>query len=434
MRALCVVSAALLLASCSGWFGGSEEPPLPGERIDLLATIGATEADEAVAGQEIRLPEPIENPEWPQDGGVPEHAMPHLAIGESPTIAWRADAGRGTGGDAWLLAQPVIAGGRVFTMDSGAEVRALDADTGDLAWSRELSSDDDGILGGGLGVADGRLYATTGSGQVVALDAGSGEEIWRKSLNGPIRAAPTIRDGRVFVVTIANELFALSAADGRLLWNHAGIAEVAGLVGGAAPAVDQGVVVAPFTSGEAVALRAENGRVVWTESLTSLRRSDAVTSLAHIRGRPVIDGGLVYVVGHSRRTVAIDFRTGNRLWEASVGGLHGPWAAGDFVFVMTRDAELVCLTRDGGLVRWVTKLPRYEDEEDREEPIFWAGPVLAGNHLFVAGSTGELLSISPASGEVADRTRLPGPVLIPPSVARKTLYLLTEDAELVALR
>ena len=360
--------------------------------------------------------------------------MPHLAIGEAPTVAWRVDVGRGTGGDAWLLAQPVIAGGRVFTMDSDAEVRALDADTGDLLWSRELSSDDDGILGGGLGIANGRLYATTGSGQVVALDTASGQEVWRKSLDGPIRAAPTIRDGRVFVVTIANRLFALAADDGRELWNHAGLTEVAGLVGGAAPAVDRGVVVAPFSSGEAVALRAENGRVVWTESLTSLRRADAVTSLAHIRGRPVIDGGLVYVVGHSRRTVAIDFRTGTRLWEASVGGFQGPWAAGDFVYVMTREAELVCLTRSGGLVRWVTKLPRYEDEEDREDPIFWAGPVLAGNRLFVAGSTGELLSISPATGEIVDRTRLPASVLIPPSVARKTLYLLTEDAELIALR
>ena len=433
MRAICVV-LTLLLASCSGWFGGPEEPPLPGERIDLLATISATEADEAVASLEIRLPAPVENQEWPQDGGAPEHAMPHLAIGEAPTVAWRVDVGRGTGGDAWLLAQPVIAGGRVFTMDSDAEVRALDADTGDLLWSRELSSDDDGILGGGLGIANGRLYATTGSGQVVALDTASGQEVWRKSLDGPIRAAPTIRDGRVFVVTIANRLFALAADDGRELWNHAGLTEVAGLVGGAAPAVDRGVVVAPFSSGEAVALRAENGRVVWTESLTSLRRADAVTSLAHIRGRPVIDGGLVYVVGHSRRTVAIDFRTGTRLWEASVGGFQGPWAAGDFVYVMTREAELVCLTRSGGLVRWVTKLPRYEDEEDREDPIFWAGPVLAGNRLFVAGSTGELLSISPATGEIVDRTRLPASVLIPPSVARKTLYLLTEDAELIALR
>ena len=434
MRTICAVLATLLLTGCSGWFGGSEEPPLPGERIDLLAAIGATVADETVAGLEIRLPDPVENPEWPQDGGVPEHAMPHLAIGESPAAAWRVDIGRGTGGDAWLLAQPVIADGRIFTMDSGAEVRAFDADTGESLWSRELSSDDDGILGGGLGVADSRLYATTGSGQVAALDAGSGQEIWRKTLDGPIRAAPTIRDGRVFVVTIANKLFALSADDGRQLWNHAGLTEVAGLIGGAAPAVDRGVVVAPFSSGEAVALRAENGRVVWTESLTPLRRADAVTSLAHIRGRPVIDGGLVYVVGHSRRTVAIDFRTGTRLWEASVGGLHGPWAAGDFVYVLTREAELVCLTRRGGLVRWVTKLARYEDEEDREDPIFWAGPVLAGNRLFVAGSTGELLSISPASGEIVDRTRLPGSVLIPPSVARKTLYLLTEDADLIALR
>jgi outer membrane protein assembly factor BamB len=249
-----------------------------------------------------------------------------------------------------------------------------------------------------------------------------------------MRAAPTVRDGRVFVVTIANELFALNAADGKTLWLHAGLSEVAGLVGGASPAVDGGIVVAPFSSGEVVALRVENGRVVWTDTLTALRRTDPVTSLAHVRGRPVIDRGRVFVVGNAGRTVAIDLRTGNRLWEQAIGGVHGPWVAGDFVFVLSNNSELVCLSRRDGRIRWIRALQRFEDEEDRRDPIRWAGPVLAGDRLLVTGTNGQMWSVSPYTGELLGWIEVPGPVLISPAVANQTVYVLTDDAELIALR
>src|SRR5690606_23931816 len=269
------------------------------------------------------------------------------------------------------------------------QVQAIEADTGRRVWRVVLESregDDVAISGGGIAFADGRVYATTGFADVIALDAASGREIWRRSLNGPIRAAPTIFKGRVFVITIANELHALDARDGRVLWNHIGITETAGLVGTASPAAEESVVIAGYSSGEVVALRIENGRVVWSDSLTALRRSDPVSTLAHIRGRPVIDRGRVIVVANSGRTVAIDLRTGTRLWERPVGSAFGPWVAGDFIYVLSNGGELICLARSNGAVRWVRQLQRYKDEKDREDPIFWSGPVLAGDRLLVGGS------------------------------------------------
>ena len=429
--------AAIALSACSGgWLGGGKEKPLPGERIAVLTLESTLKADERLADLDVQLPKPDPNDEWPQEGGYPNHAMHHLAASGPLEQLWRTSVGEGNNSEAQLLAQPVIAGGRVYTMDVEAEVRALDMETGNTVWRRELSTSDnhEGILGGGLAVAGGRLYATTGFAAVVAMDAATGKEIWRKVLNGPIRAAPTVRAGRVFVVTVTNEMFALAADDGRQLWTHAGLTEVAGLVGGAAPAADAGVIVVPYTSGEVVALRVENGRMIWTDSLAALRRSDAVTSIAHIRGRPVIDRGVVYVVANSRRTVAIDLRTGTRLWEVPIGGLQGPWVAGEFIYIVTRDAELICLTRRGGRIRWVTQLPRYEDEEDKEDPIQWSGPILVSDRLLVMGSQEEIWSVSPYTGKVLGIIDTPAPVSITPAVARETVFLLTDEADLIALR
>ena len=76
-------------------------------------------------------------------------------------------------------------------------------------------------------------------------------------------------------------------------------------------------------------------------------------ALADIHGRPVIDRGRVFAVSHSGRMVAIDLRTGDRVWEQEIASSHSPWVVGDYVFVLANDNELVCLTRDEGKVRWV---------------------------------------------------------------------------------
>jgi outer membrane protein assembly factor BamB len=82
----------------------------------------------------------------------------------------------------------------------------------------------------------------------------------------------------------------------------------------------------------------------------------------------------------------------------------------------------------------VRQLQRFEDEEEREDPIYWSGPVLAGDRLIVAGSNREVWSVSPYTGKLMGRIKAPGPVYIAPAVASETVFLLTEDAELVALR
>lgn len=436
IRGFMVLCAFLALSGCNNWFGTPEKPPLPGERIAILSLSQTLKPDARVVDLQVRLPRPFANANWPQSGGDPSHAMHHLAAGGKLARKWRVDIGEGSDSERQILAQPIIVGKRLFAMDVEAQVRALDADTGELLWRVELApeDDDDGILGGGLAFDDGKIYVTTGFAQVIALDAASGKVLWRRSVSGPMRAGPTVSDGRLFTVTVANELYALSVKDGRTLWTHIGITEMAGLLGGGSPAVQGDIVVAPYSSGEIVALRVQNGRMVWSDSLTSLRRTDPVSSIAHIRGRPVIDRGRVYVVGHSNRTIAIDLASGNRVWEQPIGSMFGPWVAGDFIYVISNEGELACLLRKDGRIRWVRPLQRFEDEEDKTDPIRWTGPVLAGDRLLVAGSNGEIWSVSPYTGSLLGSIKVSGPVAISPAIADQTVYLLTDDADLIALR
>jgi outer membrane protein assembly factor BamB len=250
----------------------------------------------------------------------------------------------------------------------------------------------------------------------------------------PMRAAPTASGGRVFAVTIDSQVFALAEDDGRRLWDHQGIQETAGLLGNASPAVAGSSVVVPYTSGEIFSLLAENGRVLWADSLQAVRRIDPVADMAQIRGMPVIDRGIVLAISHSGRMVAIDLNRGVRAWDIDLGGTEMPWVAGDFIYLLTNEYQMVCVTRKDGRIRWVQQLPLYLNPEDLEGPIRWVGPVLAGDRLIVAGSNSEALALSPYTGEILGSVDLPGPAALTPVVADSTIYFLTDDATLVAMR
>jgi outer membrane protein assembly factor BamB len=206
------------------------------------------------------------------------------------------------------------------------------------------------------------------------------------------------------------------------------------LIGGGGPAVEAGVVVAPFSSGELVALRQENGRVLWTDSLATTRRLDELATLAQIHAAPVIDRGGVFAISYGGVIAAIDLRSGSRVWEQDLGGLIRPWLAGNFIYQLTKDNELICLSRNDGRVYWVTTLPAYENQKKQEDPILWAGPVLAGGRLIVVSSTGRMLSVSPYDGSIIDREQLRQGAAVAPIVVDETLYVLETDATLVAYR
>ena len=425
------VAAVLALGGCE-----DKKVPLKGTRIPILIHENQVVPDAALANVTVELPRPVVNQSWDQPGGNAGHNMQHVELGDALKRAWSASIGSGMTEDSAPLAEPVVANGKIYTMDTDSEIRAFDIQKGKRIWTTDvLDSDDaDNSLGGGIAYGDGRVYVTTGLALVFALDAETGKEIWHQSVPGPMRAAPSFADGRIYVVTVDNEMLVLNAETGKTLWTHNGISEIAGLLGGSAPAVAGGTVIVPYSSGEVYALTTSNGRVLWSDNLGPVRRGDIASRITDIRGLPVVDKDRVYAISHGGRMVAIDFKTGRRVWDKLFGGVQTPWVAGDYIYVLTIDSVLVCISHKDGRVRWAAELLRYGNPAKKEDPIAWNGPVLAGDRLLVANTRGEVLALSPYTGELLGKITFGGPISVSPLVADETVYILTDSGDLSALR
>ncbi len=438
---LIAAAAAATLTGCSGGlFGGGDDKrttPTVGERVPVLSRIETgAKVDPELAGVSVVLPAAEVNAEWAQVGGTASKSYGHLALSENPTRVWTAQIA-GSDNRRRLAAAPVIGDGKLYAVASDGIVHAFDAATGSRLWQVRAGVEDnlrDAVFGGGASYDSGRLYVTNGTGEVTALDGNTGAEIWKVKPSGPLRGSPTIAFGQVFVMTQDNQVFSLDIRDGSLLWQESGSSTQAGVFGVAAPAAGQGSVIAGYSSGELSAYRYENGRTLWADALARTSISTSVGSLTDIDADPIIDSGRVYALGQGGRMAAYELVTGQRVWELNLAGISTPAIAGEWIFTLTDDARLLAIARTTGKVRWINQLQQFRDEEDREDPIFWTGPVLAGNQLWVASSRGLLYKVSVGEGSANQYADLDQPVSLPPVVANNMLYVMDDSGRIHAYR
>jgi outer membrane protein assembly factor BamB len=211
--------------------------------------------------------------------------------------------------------------------------------------------------------------------------------------------------------------------------------QTAGVFGAGAPAVARGTVIAGYSSGDLNAYRYENGRTVWQDALTRTSVSTTVGDVSDIDASPVVDDKRVYAVGAGGRAIALDLVTGQRLWELNVGGISTPALGGNWLFLVSDQAQLYCIERTSGKIRWATQLDRWRNKK-KTKGIYWTGPVLAGGRLLLVSSTGDMASVDPATGKVAQTIRIEKnkPITLAPVVAGNMLFTLAADGTLAAWR
>lgn len=424
-----------LLAAC-----GQREVRLPGERLGLRAALGgaAEAAPEAPRDVPFSAPPVVRNADWTHRAGSARNAPIHPALRAAPSLAWSVRIGEGEDRRHRISADPVVAGGRVFTLDSRATVAAVSTG-GALLWSRDLTPDsdrDDDVSGGGLATDGARVYVATGFGRLSALDAATGAEIWVQRLNAAATAAPTVADGVVYVVGNDSRAWALDAGTGRIVWDVAGTPSPSGVLGGAGPVVTDRLILLPTTAAEVMGVLKLSGLRVWSAPVAGGREGRVYARITDVTGDPIVDGDTVYVGNPSGRTVALDLASGERRWTAEEGALGPVQVAGGSVFLVSDQNRLMRLDARDGAPIWAVGLPYFTKQRVRRqrEITDHYGPVLAGGRLYVVSGDGLMRIYDPARGALVGTLDVPGGAAAQPAVAGGTLYVVSSRGQLLAFR
>jgi len=427
--------SSIVLAGCS-----DREVILPGKREPILKLEpSATEgAGTLSAPKAFAMPRQKDNVAWPQGHASPSTQVVHAALSAAPKPLWTLSVGTGDRARNRITADPIVAEGIVFTLDSLSVLTATST-SGSRLWSRDLTpsferaGDADG---GGIAYGDGVVFVSTGYGVLHALDPKSGSAFWKQELKGSGNGRPSYFDGVVYLVSQDSVAWAIEAATGRIRWQLDHLSDVNNMSGSTGPAISEKLVVFGFGAGDLQAAFRGGGLTLWNATLAGGRSGRAVATIDDIATSPVISGSTVFAANSSGRIAAMHLDSGARLWTAPYGARSPLWPAGGSLFFVNDLGQLMRLDATDGSKVWSVDLPGFVSLRQRKskDVVPHHGPVLAGGRLLLASGDGLLRQFDPETGAERSAIRLGSGATANPIVADGILYVLCRDGKLRAYR
>jgi outer membrane protein assembly factor BamB len=309
-----------------------------------------------------RAEEEVRTEPWPIYGLDPQRTRDAADFRHRPPFrrVWLAS------GRALVEFPPVIAYGRLYVANIRGLFRALDAETGKVAWQRKLGF----VTAASPAVGDGIVYQplmsrrgadrTASSGFMLAMDAETGDELWRFKA-GAVESSPLLHEGVLYFGTFDERLYALDAETGRVRWSFRTGDRVKG-----APAFWRDTIFTGSYDGKVYALDAESGRLRW-----SSEGQAGLAGAGNFYAGPAVAYGRVFIGNTDGKVYAFGARSGDLLWSRSTGDFIYSSAAvvDETVYVGSYDWRLYALDAATGDVRW----------------SFEAGGAISGSPTVMAG-------------------------------------------------
>lgn len=158
------------------------------------------------------------------------------------------------------------------------------------------------------------------------------------------------------------------------------------------PAIDGAAIYIVDADGDVLALDRKTGKKLWK-----------IDVKADITGGVGVGDGLVMVGTPNGEVISLDQETGELLWRVLIGGevLAPPATNGDVVAVQTFDGVLHGLNAVNGDTLW-----RYQSQVPVLTLRGTAGPVIESGFVFAAFANGRLVGVDINSGAVAWESRV----------------------------
>ena len=393
--------------------------------------------NEEAASENFDLGPEISNTTYTHLGFNKSRSGGHLSGPKSNLkTVWSKDIGKGTNKNSPSMPNLIGKNDFIYAMDTTGKLTSLNAKSGRVEWSITISDRENSYTAssGGLSIYNNNLYAHLGGLNLVALNSLTGEMLWEKNFNVPIISGPTSNSKGVFITLIDGTLKFLFKENGELIWERKVISNIDDVMSTASVSVNKDTVVVPDFGGGISVLALEDGSYLWEDNLALLAPKTAIEQLSTIKAEPSIFEGKIFVVAQNGRLASYDLNNSKMVWEKSISSNQVIWIAGSSIFAISDKAELICLRKVDGSIRWITKLPSKIDQNlmryQKFIPHF--GPVVGSNKVYVAGSDKKLRVFNYKDGKLIEEKKFSNSFSTPPILINSTLYILDDNAKLFA--
>ncbi|MDP9767675.1 outer membrane protein assembly factor BamB [Kosakonia cowanii] len=275
----------------------------------------------------------------------------------TPTTSWSTSVGNGIG-KYYSTLHPAFADGVVYAADRHGVVKALSIDDGREIWSVNLAEKDGwfstraALLSGGVTVSGGKVYIGTEQAQVYALNASDGSVAWKTGVVGEALSRPVVSDGLVLIHTSNGQLQALNEADGAVKWTVNLDMPSLSLRGESAPTTAFGAAIVGGDNGRVSAVLMQQGQLIWQQRISQANGPTEIDRLSDVDTTPVVVNGVVYALAYNGNMTALDLRSGQIMWKRDLGSVSDFVIDGNRIYIIDQNDRVLALSTDGGVTLW----------------------------------------------------------------------------------
>jgi outer membrane protein assembly factor BamB len=292
---------------------------------------------------------------------------------------------------------PTVHDGKVFTLGAEGNLICLDAETGEVVWSKDLQSDyqTKAALWGYAGspLVDGKHLICVVGGEgthAVAFDLATGEEIWH-NLTSPEQgySPPTIIEAggvRQLMLLCPDAVTSVNPETGEEYWSKPYEAD------------GNSIIMSPVHWGEYLFVGGFNNKNLLLKLSEDQPAAEVVWGnqskhgISPITVQPIVVGETMYGFDQSGELMAVSLPSGERLWETTEPVSERPVNSGT-AFIVRQNDHFWLFNEHGELIladlspKGYQELARAKVIEptnlafDRE--VVWSMPAFANRHVYL---------------------------------------------------
>ena len=403
------------------------------DRISVLSYTTDLSASQELDLNEIVLSQPIEVNYWSQSGQNPQNNLPHIFSNirfENKKKILKDN------GSATNTIQPIYFEENLCNVSTKGILRCINLEIDEIKFEIDLRVDSEEnyeIIRGGIAYFDEKIVLVDGYGQVKVISSLDGSIIWEKNINLPILSAPIIYRGYIYFITLNNKIYALSLTDGNIKWSFQTIFDDKKSLFSGVPAAVENIIIAPFSNGEVIAFIYDSGNIIWTENVSKIS-SLSNFDIKDIAANPIISDGKAYTLSSNGRLIATNIINGSSAWSLEISGSNSPLVSNMQLYVIDNEARLICANKISGEIYWITQLEKNKNGRKNGKSNNWIGPFLINGILYALSSHGEIVSVSPLSGEFfsSKNINISG-ISINPVVVSKNIFIMDNKSNVYKL-
>ncbi len=363
-----------------------------------------------------------------------ELVLPEIVNQFETQVVWQESVGDGVE-HYFSRLSPVVYEDRVYVADREGTVEALSIENGDTIWRSDVRKNkafwpwedsDSAKLAGGLTQAYGKIFVGSEQGEVIAIDRESGDVVWRKNVPGEALSAIAAGDGLIFVNLGSGKLIAMHPDSGEERWVYEHEVPALTLRGMSAPLAENGGVIFGEESGKLSVVVAKGGFLAWQAEVASPKGSSEFERLVDVDTRPIASGGNIYALAYNGNLVSVESRTGNVVWKREYSGYREISMDSQNIYLVDSQGSIYALDKNSGIERW---------SQPALTGWYLTGSAILGDYLAVGDQEGNLHWLDKSSGELVSRESFDSSgFYVEPVVADDKLIIITRDGEVSAVK